>query len=126
MHKKMVRAKKYVWVLQTLIDNYKCLENKNTNLEKRNEELKRKLNSNKCNKHNEKILYYCFDCNIKLCGKCTSFTNREAKIHEFHKVFEFSEIEKTKYLDIINLLGNAKEQMNDANKIIKKCEKKKQ
>ena len=47
--------------IEKLIDNYKCLENKNTYLEKRNEELKRKLNSNKCNKHNEKILYYCFD-----------------------------------------------------------------
>ena len=112
--------------IEKLIDNYKGLEEKNTSLEKRNEELKLQLNSNKCNKHNEKILYYCFNCNIKLCGKCTSFTSKEAKIHQYHKVFEFSEIEKTNYLDVINLLENAKEQMNEADKILKKCENIKQ
>ena len=109
--------------IEKLIDNYKDLEDKNTSLEKRNEELKQQLNSNKCNKHNEKILYYCFNCNIKLCGKCTSFTSKEAKKHQFHKVYEFSEIEKTNYLDAINLLENAKEQMYETDKILKRCEK---
>ena len=68
--------------IKKLIDGYKNLEEKNTNLEKTNEKLKQKLNSNICNKHNEKILYYCFNCYQKLCDKCTSFTNKEAKIHE--------------------------------------------
>ena len=108
--------------IKKLIDGYKNLEEKNTNLEKTNEKLKQKLNSNICNKHNEKILYYCFNCNKKLCGKCTSFTNKEAKIHESHKVFEFSDIEKTKYINVINLLENAKEHINEVEKDIKKCE----
>ena len=44
--------------VKKLIDGYKNLEEKNTNLEKTNEKLKQKLNSNICNKHNEKILLF--------------------------------------------------------------------
>ena len=108
--------------IEKLIDNYKNLEEKNINLEKINEKLKEKLNSDKCSLHNEKILYYCFNCNKKLCGKCMSFINKEAKIHEFHKVFELSEIKMSKYMEVINLLENAKEQMDDTDKYLKKCE----
>ena len=108
--------------IKLLLDYNKNLEEKKVDLEKENKELNIKLNNNKCNKHNEKILYYCINCNQKLCGKCTAFNNKEAKIHEKHKVFEYSEIEKSKYNDIINLLENSQEQIKEIDKNIKKCE----
>ena len=46
--------------IEKLIYNYKDLEDKNTSLEKRNEELKQQLNSNKYNKHNEKNILLLF------------------------------------------------------------------
>ena len=108
--------------VQKLIDDYKFLEEKKVNLEKINQNLNQKLNFDKCNKHNEKALYYCSNCNKKLCGICTSIFNKETKIHEFHKVFEISEMDKTEYFDPINLLETAKEHILEENKYIKKCE----
>ena len=108
--------------VQKLIDGYKYLKEKKTKSERTNEKLKKRLNFEICNKHNEKILYYCFNCNKKLCGKCTSFVNKEAKLHEFHKIFEISEIEKTKYLDTINFLEKVKENILEMDKKIEKCE----
>ena len=108
--------------IKILLDYNKNLEEKKEDLEKENKKLNIKLNENRCNKHNEKILYYCINCNKKLCGKCTAFNNKEAKIHEKHKVFEYSEIEKSKYIDIINLLENAPEKINEIDKNIEKCE----
>jgi len=93
-----------------LINYNKNLEEKKANLEEQNKILNKKLNFNLCNKHKEKILYYCFNCNEKLCGICTSFTNKESNIHIGHKIFEYSEIKKSKYNEIINQLDMAKEQ----------------
>ena len=105
-----------------LIDYNKNLEEKKEHLEEENKILNKKLNAKQCNKHNEKILYYCFNCNQKLCGKCTSFTNEESKIHIGHKIFEFSEVEKSKYNEIINQIDTVKEQKKDLNNKIKEYE----
>ena len=64
------------------------------NLEKK---IKKKYISDTSIKYNEAILYYCFDCDEKLCGKCTSFTNKESKIHESIK---FLNIQKFKNQNI--------------------------
>ena len=93
-----------------LINYNKNLEEKKENLEEQNKLLNKQLNDKLCNKHKEKILYYCFNCNEKLCGICTSFTNKESKIHIGHKIFEYSEVEKSKYNEIINQMDMAKEQ----------------
>jgi hypothetical protein len=98
------------------------LEEKKEHLEEQNKILNKKLNAMQCNKHNEKILYYCFNCNQKLCGKCTSFTNEESKIHIGHKIFENSEVEKSKYNEIINQIDIAKEQKKDLENKIKEYE----
>ena len=98
------------------------LEEKKEILEDKNKILNKKLNAKKCNKHNEKILYYCFKCNQKLCGKCTSFTNEESKIHIGHKIFEYSEVEKSQYNEIINQIDIVKEQKKDLDNKIKEYE----
>ena len=105
-----------------LIDYNKNLEEKKEHLEEENKILNKKLNAKLCNKHNEKILYYCFNCNQKLCGKCTSFTNEESKIHIGHKIFEYSEVEKSKYNEIINQIDIFKEQKKDLDNKIKEYE----
>ena len=108
--------------IKILLDYNKNLEEKKEYLEKENDKLNIKINKNRCNKHNEKILYYCINCSKKLCGKCTAFNSKESKMHENHKVFEYSEIEKSKYIDIINLIENSSEKINEIDKNIEKCE----
>ena len=108
--------------IMSLLEYNKNLEEKKNQYENLNKKLEEKLNSNICNKHNEKILYYCINCNQKLCGKCTSFLNKDSKIHENHKVFEYSELEKSKYIDIVNILENKEEKINIIDKNIKICE----
>ena len=135
----MVNSKDYLWLLpkrvtrldyisvpfmaniNSLREYNKNLEKKKANLEDLNKKLKEKINENVCNKHNEKILYYCINCNKKLCGKCTSFINKEAKIHEKHKILDYSELEKSKYFDIVNILENKEEKINKINKNVEKC-----
>ena len=92
--------------ISKLIDYNKILEEKKENLEEQNKILNKKLNDKLCNKHKEKILYYCFNCNEKLCGFCTSITNEESKIHIDHKIIEYSETEKLKNNVIINEMDN--------------------
>ena len=105
-----------------LINYNKNLEEKKDNLEEQNKILNKKLNDKLCNKHKEKILYYCFNCNEKLCGICTSFINEESKIHIGHKIFEYSEVEKSKYNEIINQLDMAKEQEKELYNKKKECQ----
>ena len=107
--------------INSLLEYNKNLEEKKTNLEDLNKKLNEKINENLCNKHNEKILYYCINCNKKLCGKCTSFINKEAKIHEKHKIFDYTELEKSKYIDIVNILENKEEKINIIDKNLEKC-----
>ena len=105
-----------------LINYNKNLEEKKDNLEEQNKIWNKKLNDKLCNKHKEKILYYCFNCNEKLCGICTSFTNKESKIHIGHKIFEYSKVEKSKYNEIINQIDMAKDQQKELDNKKKECE----
>ena len=105
-----------------LINYNKNLEEKKDNLEEQNKILNKKLNDKLCNKHKEKILYFCFNCNKNLCGICTSFTNKESKIHIGHKIFEYSKVEKSKYNEIINQIDMAKDQQKELDNKKKECE----
>ena len=105
-----------------LIDYNKNLEEKKEHLEEQNKILNQKLNVKQCSKHKEKILYFCFNCSQKLCGKCTAFTNEESKIHIGHKIFEYSDVEKSKYNEIINQMDAAKEQKKNLDNKIKEYE----
>ena len=55
---------------------FKCNNNHNINISVKDylKEMKKynniKLNDNKCDKHKEEYLSYCFDCNIHLCKEC--------------------------------------------------------
>ena len=101
-----------------LVDSYKNLEE--------NKILAQKIKHTSCKKHNEKALYYCFNCNEKLCGKCSAFNNEEARIHEKHRIniFEYSDIEKIGYNMIINLKDDIYEYLSLVHYYIQKCQKK--
>ena len=116
----------FMSTIELLFNSYMNLDKKQADLQNMNEKLKKKLISNRCNKHNGEFLYYCIDCDEKLCGKCTSFINKESKIHEKHKVFDYSEIEKSPYINIINLLENTQKQMKIIDNNLKRCEEIKQ
>ena len=42
------------------------------------------LNNNVCELHKEKIIYYCIDCNLYLCGTCSE--NGSHKEHEIKDI----------------------------------------
>ena len=105
-----------------LLEYNNNLEIEKSKLETQNKLLNEKLLSNQCSKHKEKILFYCFNCNQKLCGKCTAFNNEESKIHIGHKIFEYSEIEKSKYKDVINQLDDNKKIKKELHDNINKCQ----
>ena len=76
-------------------------------------------NYKKCLFHNEKILFYCFNCNKNLCGKCSAFFNQMSKIHIGHNVQDCSYIEKLKYNLVIDDLENNEKNIDKINEIIK-------
>lgn len=97
-------------------------------LEGKKQKLKYVLNEKNCKKcllHNEKILFYCFNCHKNLCGKCNAFFNQESKIHIGHNVQEYSFVEKLKYNLIIDNLEYNEKNMDKINEIIKKLKLKK-
>ena len=79
-------------------------------------------NYKKCLFHNEKILFYCFNCHKNLCGKCNAFFNEESKIHIGHNVQDYSFIEKLKYNLVIDNLEYNEKNIDKINEIIKKLE----
>ena len=65
-----------------------------------------------CPKHkNEKLEYYCLNCNTKHCTKCFLFFSEESKIHKDHKIITIEE--KNKYN-----LDEMKEDINNLSKVI--------
>ena len=87
-----------------------------------------KLNEKNCKKclfHNEKILFYCFNCHKNLCGKCSAFFNQESKIHIGHNVKDCSYIQKLKYNLVIDDLENNEKNIDKINEIIKNLKLKK-
>lgn len=90
-----------------------------------NQKMIDKLNESNCKKclfHNEKILFYCFNCHKNLCGKCNAFFNEESKIHIGHNVQDYSFIEKLKYNLVIDNLEFNEKNIDKINEIIKKLE----
>ena len=110
--------------IKDLLDYNKILEEKKLELNEENKKLKIKINYNICKKHNKKILYYCFECNEKLCGKCAALNNNEVRKHQKHKqkVIEYSKFEKSNIMNVINLKDDIQEQLIIIKKYLEKFE----
>ena len=61
-----------------------------------------KIHNDKCNKHNNKYISFCFDCNIHLCNECLK--DREHINHHKKYIIEINpkEEELDKLKKIIN------------------------
>ena len=131
------------------IDNHPKFQHNNINLEQNNISINRNNNQdnnirredgdsienrNICQKHNNKIDYYCVQCNKYYCSNCLVFFDKEANIHINHLILqvskmndlgikeavdEYKKLPETKNI-IDNLIGliNFKLRENE----IKKCE----
>ena len=62
-----------------------CAEIASTNLNK---------DENICSKHNNKLEYFCFQCNQKYCDKCLIILNDTSKVHENHTIVYLDQMEK--------------------------------
>lgn len=94
------------------------------NLIKENENLFNEVYVEKCEIHNEKIIYYCFNCTEKLCGKCLSISHESAKKHNNHKIFDYNEVKISEYHELIdkikeikNLKIEIEKEKNDSDRI---------
>ena len=95
----------YVWKFLELYQKNKV---DNENLAKTNENLFHDVYVEKCEIHNEKIIYYCFNCTEKLCGKCLSISNESAKIHQNHKIYDYNKVKISEYKDLIEKIKEIK------------------
>jgi hypothetical protein len=68
-----------------------------------------------CPKHNEKIEYYCLNCDTKHCSKCLLFFSVDSKIHQGHKVVSLEQKNKYNLEEVkkeINNLVNVVDEIN--------------
>ena len=90
-------------------NNYesKCNENNDMNNGLNNYDFyEDSINYYYCEEHNSEIIYYCVDCNKKLCGLCISPYNYEEQDknninHENHNVYKIKDLKKKKLMGLI-------------------------
>lgn len=83
-------------------------------------DIQNKSKIDQCLEHKEKFLYFCVNCSKKYCGKCLYFNSEESKKHSGHKIFDYSEVKKSKYNELFNQLVVANEtdmKINENSKI---------
>ena len=111
----------YLEDLTKFVEYYKKNKENMENLKEINKDLCEKNNFDRCNIHKEKILYYCFNCAKKLCGKCTAINNENSKEHISHNVFEFETVKNSQYQNIVEKLEKMKEMKNEILNEKKNC-----
>ena len=105
--------------------------NNNKNNDKNLNDLRK--DENLCEKHNEKIEYFCLQCGTKHCSKCLIILNKEHEVHSGHKIVDIEQKKKFKIDDVKSDINNFsktideidKYQLNLSNEIKirkKKCE----
>ena len=112
----------YLEDLTKFVDYYKKNKEDMEKMQEINKDLSEKNNFDRCIIHKEKILYYCFNCAKKLCGKCTAINNENSKEHIGHNIFEFEVIKNSQYQNIIDKLEKMKEMKNEILNEKKNCE----
>ena len=103
----------YLEDLTKFVEYYKKNKENMENLKEINKDLCEKNNFDRCNIHKEKILYYCFNCAKKLCGKCTAINNENSKEHIGHNIFELEVVKNSQYYNIIEKLEKMREMKNE-------------
>ena len=70
-----------------------------------------------CEEHNSEVIFYCSDCDKKLCGLCISPYNYEeeiinSNIHQNHNVYKIKDLKKKNLMDVIEEYQKIIKQLN--------------
>lgn len=88
--------------------------NNNINNDKILDELRKE--GNLCEKHNEKIEYFCLTCGTKHCSKCLIILNKEHEVHSGHKIIDIEQRKKFKIDDVNSDINNFSKTIDEINK----------
>ncbi len=81
-------------------------------------------NENYCQKHSSEYIFYCIDCNEKLCGYCVrNFEKNNLNQHLIHNVFKIKDLEQNNFKKIYDEYQQIEIISNIFNKKIKEVEK---
>ena len=88
--------------------------NNNINNDKILDELRKE--GNLCEKHNEKIEYFCLTCGTKHCSKCLIILNKEHEVHSGHKIIDIEQRKKFKIDDVNADINNFSKTIDEINR----------
>ena len=71
---------------------------------------------NLCEKHNEKIEYFCLTCGTKHCSKCLIILNKEHEVHSGHKIIDLEQRKKFKIDDVKSDINNFSKTLDEVDK----------
>ena len=80
------------------------------------EEEENEINNDICPKHENKIDYYCVQCNKYYCSNCLLFFSEDVKVHEGHLIVQltkFEDINVKKAIEEYKKLNNTKSTLED-------------
>ena len=89
--------------------------------ENRNE-LNHNIQKEMCEKHNYELLFYCLDCDKKLCGECIETFNKKLNKHATHNVYNIKDLIKYNLFEPIELYKKLNENKNSYKQYINKCD----
>jgi hypothetical protein len=89
--------------------------------ENRNE-LNHNIQKEMCEKHNYELLFYCLDCDKKLCGECIETFNKKLNAHASHNVYNIKDLNKYNLFEPIELYKKLNENKNSYKEYIDKCD----
>ena len=90
-----------------------CDSSNNKNNDKLLSDLRK--DGNLCEKHNEKIEYYCLTCGTKHCSKCLIILNKEYEVHSGHKIIDIEQRKKFKIDDVKSEINNISKTIDEIN-----------
>ena len=71
---------------------------------------------NLCEKHNEKIEYFCLKCGTKHCSKCLIILNKEYEVHSGHKIVDIEQKKNFKIDDVKSDINNFSKTIDEISK----------
>ena len=75
-----------------------------------------------CEKHNYEVLFFCIECNKRLCGECIETFNKKKNEHSSHSVYNIKDLEKYHLFKPIDLYQKLIKKKNEYNEYIDKCD----
>ena len=94
--------------------DFNSYNNNNKNNDKYLNELRK--DGNLCEKHNEKIEYFCLTCGTKHCSKCLIILNKEHEVHSGHKIIDIEQRKRFKVDEVKSDINNFSKTIEEVDK----------